>query len=256
MDCPIFNVINGKTLGMNTQKGSSVQVKCNVGFKLNNKDYQFRTCLSNGHWSGTGGNSAKVECLSKFSLFKWSVELHDNSSFNRPYNITFSTSCSEIRCGAPPTSGNVQVKLTGGDSYQGIASYSCLAGQCLNGDSTRRCQSNARWSGIQPSCLRKQIYPLCIRVVNENYIYTMPAIDWLCFCIFSGNSCCRPPMTAHSTFYSDNRYNANDAVFIRCDKGYTLTGDDYRECQSNLRWSGVQPKCTSKSLVIPNLVMV
>ena len=66
MDCPLFNVINGKTLGMNTQKGSSVQVKCNVGFKLNNENYQFRTCLNTGHWSGPGGNMAKVECLSRF----------------------------------------------------------------------------------------------------------------------------------------------------------------------------------------------
>ena len=67
--CPSFSVTNGKVLGINTQKGSSVQVKCNDGYKLKSQEYQFRKCQDNGHWSGTGGNGAVVECLSKFPFY-------------------------------------------------------------------------------------------------------------------------------------------------------------------------------------------
>ena len=45
-----------------------------------------------------------------------------------------------MRCGALPLTGGVKIKLTGGDVYQGLASYSCPAHQCLNGDKLRRCQ--------------------------------------------------------------------------------------------------------------------
>ena len=72
--CASFSVTNGEVLGINTQKGSSVQVKCNDGYKLKSKEYQFRKCQDNGHWSGTGGNGAVVECLSKFLSCFLSVE--------------------------------------------------------------------------------------------------------------------------------------------------------------------------------------
>ena len=60
-----------------------------------------------------------------------------------------------MRCGAPPSTGGVMIKLTGGDVYQGLATYSCRANQCLNGNKLRRCQANGQWSGTQPSCLSK-----------------------------------------------------------------------------------------------------
>ena len=60
-----------------------------------------------------------------------------------------------MRCGALHLTGGVKIKLTGGDVYQGLASYSCPAHQCLNGDKLRRCQANGQWSGSQPSCLSK-----------------------------------------------------------------------------------------------------
>ena len=59
----------------------------------------------------------------------------------------------EIRCGTPSTNGSVIVKLTGGDAFQAMASYSCPSSQCLNGDKIRHCQADGKWSGIQPSCL-------------------------------------------------------------------------------------------------------
>lgn len=60
-----------------------------------------------------------------------------------------------MRCGAPPSTGGVMIKLTGGDVYQGLATYSCRANQCLNGNKLRRCQADGQWSGTQPSCLSK-----------------------------------------------------------------------------------------------------
>ena len=83
--CPSFSVTNGKVLGINTQKGSSVQVKCSDGYKLKSQEYLFRKCQDNGHWSGTGGNGAVVECLSKFLLYFGLLLQH--GTFFVPLNI-------------------------------------------------------------------------------------------------------------------------------------------------------------------------
>ena len=64
----------------------------------------------------------------------------------------------EIRCGALTSTGGAQVKLTGGDVFQALASYSCPANQCLNGDKVRRCQANGKWTGTHGSCVSKSYF--------------------------------------------------------------------------------------------------
>ena len=64
------------------------------------------------------------------------------------------------------------------------------------------------------------------------------------FNFFPGNSCCKPYVPPNSKFYSDNKYGVNDEVFVACNKGFTLSGTDFRTCQSNLQWSGNDPSCT------------
>eukprot|EP00111_Clytia_hemisphaerica_P015651 TCONS_00046199-protein len=183
--CPKFTVINGQRLGLNIQKGGTARVQCNYGYKLLHPEhYQFRLCQSNGHWSGPGGNSAKVECKI-------------------------------MRCPSLPTTGGVSIKMTGGLNYQAIATYSCPANKCLNGNKVRRCQANGQWSGTQPSCL--------------------------------SNSCCKPPVPANSKSYDDGKYGVGEEVYVSCNKGYTLSGTELRQCQSNLRWSGQDPICTIKN---------
>ena len=40
-------------------------------------------------------------------------------------------------------------------SFRSVATYECLDGYTLEGDSTRTCQADATWSGSEPTCRRK-----------------------------------------------------------------------------------------------------
>ena len=41
-----------------------------------------------------------------------------------------------------------------------VANYNCEIGFELVGSETRTCQSGSGWSGVDPSCERKQLYPM------------------------------------------------------------------------------------------------
>ena len=63
---------------------------------------------------------------------------------------------------------------------------------------------------------------------------------------FLANSCCKPKIPEHSTFYSDNSYFYGDKVYTKCDTGYVTGGTALRTCQNNGQYSGAQTTCTSK----------
>ena len=60
-----------------------------------------------------------------------------------------------VDCGplVPPEGATLQVSTT---TYLSLALYSCDEG--YTGDSTiRMCEANAMWTGVEPTCIRKQI---------------------------------------------------------------------------------------------------
>ncbi len=62
------------------------------------------------------------------------------------------SSVSSVNCGVPanPANGTVSAPVT---TYNSIASYSCNNGYNLSGVATRKCQSDATWSGTAPTCV-------------------------------------------------------------------------------------------------------
>lgn len=68
--------------------------------------------------------------------------------------------------------------------------------------------------------------------------------------LFTANSCCKPSIPDHSTFYSDNRYNFGDKVYTKCDTGYVTGGTALRTCQNNGQYTGAPTTCTSEYIEI------
>ena len=62
--------------------------------------------------------------------------------------------CLAVDCGNvdQPSFGDVNAPET---TFQAIATYSCISGYSLVGDSKRTCQANGSWSGQIPKCNRE-----------------------------------------------------------------------------------------------------
>ncbi|XP_047126957.1 sushi, von Willebrand factor type A, EGF and pentraxin domain-containing protein 1 isoform X1 [Hydra vulgaris] len=176
--CPPFFVLNGRTLGTSPVVGSAVRIECDTGYTLIQQNLLYRTCQSNGQW--TGGNQASIECKI-------------------------------IECGPVENTGNTRYEYVGGQKYNNIVKYSCVAGHCLEGSSVRRCQANGKWSDNAPKCI--------------------------------SNSCCSPYVPPHSKLYSDNSFSPGEYVYIKCDQGYKSSGTELRICQKELVWSGEDTTC-------------
>ena len=70
-------------------------------------------------------------------------------------------------CGflSDPANGNVD--LTDGTVFGSRAEYTCDAGYIMNGIPTRDCLATGLWSGVEPTCDRKNNYvcrPVAIRI--------------------------------------------------------------------------------------------
>ena len=64
------------------------------------------------------------------------------------------TICLAVDCGNldPPSHGDVNAPET---TFQAVATYSCISGYRLVGDSKQTCQANGSWSGQIPQCNRE-----------------------------------------------------------------------------------------------------
>ena len=66
-----------------------------------------------------------------------------------------------ISCGpAPDAPANGQRRVSG-RIFQSTVTYTCDSGYTLQGDNTRTCMANKRWSGSAPTCIRKLLTIRC-----------------------------------------------------------------------------------------------
>lgn len=61
--------------------------------------------------------------------------------------------------------------------------------------------------------------------------------------IFTGN--CPHLTIPHGRVVQVN--TIGDSAIYECNKGYSLYGNNVRQCQNDGKWSGVNPGCSSKS---------
>ncbi|KAH3829240.1 hypothetical protein DPMN_131234 [Dreissena polymorpha] len=99
-----------------------------------------------------------------------------------------------------------------------IAVYSCNAGYALDGTSIRTCQSNGQWSSSEPECTFGCPYP-------------------------------ESPLNGYANV-SDGIVAGNRLQYW-CMTGYTLVGEEFRICEDDSTWSGVEPKCAIECEELP-----
>lgn len=107
----------------------------------------------------------------------------------------------------PPQNGRVDID---GSTPGSTATYSCLSGFSLIGQSSRSCQLNGVWSGSAPFC--------------------------------QGVSCSvlNAPQNGRVTLSGTQ---VQDTATYECLPGFLLQGSRVRECQANGQWSLQEPTC-------------
>uniref|UniRef100_A0A671WNK1 CUB and Sushi multiple domains 3 n=1 Tax=Sparus aurata TaxID=8175 RepID=A0A671WNK1_SPAAU len=161
---------------------SKVHFSCSEGYDLIGSSE--RMCFPNGTWSGT-----------------------------QPF-------CKAVQCGNPGTPSNGRVFRLDGTTFSHSVIYSCMDGYLLTGATTRLCQANGTWSGVQPNCT----------MIN----------------------CGDPGVPANGLRYGEDFTIAQNVSF-QCQPGYRMEedGSPVRTCTQNGTWNGNMPICTGKYFMKP-----
>ena len=134
VDCGnLSGVVNGMVETVATIFGSVANYSCDNGYELVGPST--RTCQANGSWSD-------IDPLCKGKIEK-------NYAIVRTMIICLAVDCGNVD---PPSYGDVHAPET---TFQAVATYSCISGYNLVGDSKRTCQANESWSGKFPKCNRE-----------------------------------------------------------------------------------------------------
>ena len=118
-----------------TMFGSVANYSCNNGYEIVGPST--RICQANGSWSDTD------------PLCKGKVEKLDQFYSCDNIVIYLAVDCGNVD---PPSNGDVNAPET---TFQAVATYSCVSGYSLVGDSIQTCQANGGWSGQIPQCNRE-----------------------------------------------------------------------------------------------------
>ena len=118
-----------------TMFGSVANYSCDNGHEIVGPST--RICQANGSWSDTD------------PLCKGKVEKLDQFYSCDNIVIYLAVDCGNVD---PPSNGDVNAPET---TFQAVATYSCISGYSLVGDSIQTCQANGSWSGQIPQCNRE-----------------------------------------------------------------------------------------------------
>ncbi len=146
-----------------------------------------------------------------------------------------------VTCSDLPSLTNGDIDYGGAGSTNSrpvdtVATYTCVTGYTLTGDTTRTCRSDGVWSGFTPVCQSKwnELCTVCLLIVSH-----------------TANCPDLPSLTNGMIMYSagstNNRPFGSSAVHS-CNTGYTLTGGTFtggttRVCVTGRIWDGSPPTC-------------
>ncbi|CAH1248684.1 CSMD1 [Branchiostoma lanceolatum] len=233
VQCTRLNPPTQGTMNGGNNYNNTVFFTCAEGYILSGSSN--RTCQADGLWSGTQPTCSALECpeldaplncdktggtyVGSFLVF----------FCHNGYDITggdFMRTCEpdQTWSGTQPTcqlytgvqcptmSPILNGQMSGGTLYGQMISFLCNSGYELSGSSSRVCQSDSSWSGIQPSC------------IPMNCTELIPPPDGA---IDGGNL-------------------LGDAAVYSCAEGYEIQGSVVRFCMPDQTWSGEETTCQRK----------
>ena len=228
--CPTLTIPDGGNLSTTGQTFASMATySCNDGYRMNGES--IRICQPEGYWSGNASSCTPVICPAldipgngKINITGQTFGSMAIYSCNEGYTIIGETTrvcqsegswsgvvliCEIVLCPALSLPDNGRVEPTD-LTFNSIATYSCDNGYTLEGERFRSCQSDQTWSGVSPIC--KLV--LC------------PALT----------------MPDHGSIITNGLTYGSMATYS-CNTGYTIEGENIRNCQSDGDWSGIIPTC-------------
>lgn len=136
------------------------------------------------------------------------------------------------QCPNLPNPNNGVVTLSG-RNLGSTATYKCNNGYELIGEDKRTCQSDATWSGSEPSCKSKYFYKYYVIQMSDYLL----VVD--CGPLFA-------PDNGRVEF--SNTFFGSVATYS-CSIDFQLVGTASRTCQKNGLWSRNMPLCESKKII-------
>ncbi|XP_061076047.1 LOW QUALITY PROTEIN: CUB and sushi domain-containing protein 3-like [Conger conger] len=225
----------GLRYGDDFSVGQNVTFLCQPGFIMEPADSASYTCTLNGTWSGVTPACTAVTCgpppvvsngLVEGGDFQWGSGV--SYSCSAGYELSFPAVLTCVGSGSwsgdlpqclPKFCGDPGIPAQGtreGRSfiYQSEVSFSCSAPYIPVGSTTRICQADGSWSGIQPRCIEPT------RTTCEN-----------------------PGTPRHGALNRTAGFKVGSVIHFQCQAGYLLQGSTTRLCQPDFTWSGSQPEC-------------
>ena len=136
-----------------------------------------------------------------------------------------------VNCGTLPEVSHGSFSLSSGTGHDSVATYSCDTGYVLEGSSTRQCQANEGWSGVQPIC--KRVFTLICQIFFS--------CIYIKLCI---GRCSALSSPTNGVVLSPNPPAVQgDRAFFSCNADYELIGATTSTCQANGLWSTSPPTC-------------
>nr|XP_031840166.1 sushi, von Willebrand factor type A, EGF and pentraxin domain-containing protein 1-like isoform X1 [Nomia melanderi] len=215
------------------QVGQQLEFKCDPGFRLAGE--KFLTCLESGLWDHEKptceiyGCPPPKEIEHGYAIFINSNNLHETSA-------------------ARLDSETVNDTLERNYYFDDVIGYSCHAGYKFQGNHNLltefklRCTENGTWSGFVPDCVSlKCPWP---SVINNGKIFVKtPNGTVELFKEENIANVTEEEATVKNNEDSEYRFNVGSEIFIQCDLGYKLIGDNVGTCTNNEQWSLTSSSC-------------
>ncbi|XP_072226798.1 CUB and sushi domain-containing protein 3 [Leuresthes tenuis] len=228
-------ISNGVLQGSDFEWGSSVSYSCSPGYELSFP--AVLTCVANGTWSGM-----LPQCLPKFCGDPGTPVggFREGRSFIYQSEVSFSCSPPSIlvgtitrlcesdgtwsgtqprcieptktSCDNPGTPRYGSLNRTYGFKVGSVVSFQCQPGHLIQGSSSRTCQPDLTWSGLQPECIP--------------------------------HACKQPESPLHVDVVGMDLPGFGYTLVYSCQPGYFLAGgSEHRVCKSDGTWTGKMPIC-------------
>ena len=232
VDCgALKNPTNGTVVASPTTYGSKADYTCQTGFGLAGTSP--RICQADGTWSGTAPTCGAADCpapptISNGAPTTTGTTFGSTATYacNPGYNLSGTAvhtcqadrtwsgtlpACTVVDCGSPSIgSGTYSPAAT---TYGSTVKFTCNDCYSLAGASTRTCQANGTWSGLQPTCT---------------------LVD-----------CGPPPTIANGKASLNGGTNCGWSAMYSCSPGYSLsTTTKMSTCQADGTWSTPLPTCS------------